>query len=91
MSPDGRFVAFVSDATSGGQQIFVRDRVAGKTERVTAGNGRSDFPAISAGGHYVAGMNVILQGRLLPAADMAEQFFRPLHEASLELGSLLVG
>ncbi len=36
-------------------------------------------------------MNVILQGRLLPAAEMAEQFFRPLHEASLELGSLLIG
>ena len=48
-------------------------------------------PVRDAGGHYVAGMNVILQGRLLPAADMAEQFFRPLHEASLELGSLLVG
>jgi len=48
-------------------------------------------PVRDAGGHYVAGMNVILQGRLLPAAEMAEQFFRPLHEASLELGSLLVG
>ena len=47
-------------------------------------------PVRDAGGHYVAGMNVILQGRLLPAADMAEQFFRPLHEASMELGSLLV-
>ena len=48
-------------------------------------------PVRDAGGHYVAGMNVILQGRLLPAVEMAEQFFRPLHEASLELGSLLVG
>ena len=48
-------------------------------------------PVRDAGGHYVAGMNVILQGRLLPATEMAEQFFRPLHEASLELGSLLVG
>src|SRR6266508_4581973 len=45
-------------------------------------------PVRDAGGHYVAGINVILPGRLLPAADMAEQFFRPLHEASLELGSL---
>ena len=48
-------------------------------------------PVRDAGGHYVAGINVILQGRLLPAGAMAEQFFRPLHEASLELGSLLVG
>ena len=48
-------------------------------------------PVRDAGGHYVAGMNVILQGRLLPEAEMAERFFRPLHEASMELGSLLVG
>jgi IclR family transcriptional regulator, pca regulon regulatory protein len=48
-------------------------------------------PVRDAAGHYVAGINVILQGRLLPAAEMAEQFFRPLHEAALELGSLLIG
>jgi len=48
-------------------------------------------PVRDAGGHYVAGMNVILQGRLLPATEMAEQFFRPLHEASLELDWLLLG
>ena len=41
-------------------------------------------------GHYVAGLNVILQGRLLSARDMTEQYFRPLHEAALELGSLLL-
>jgi len=48
-------------------------------------------PVRDAAGHHVAGINVILQGRLLPAAEMAGQFFRPLHEAALELGSLLVG
>ena len=48
-------------------------------------------PVRDAGGHYVAGINVILQGRLVPAAEMAERFFRPLHEASMELGSQLVG
>ena len=47
-------------------------------------------PVRDVAGHYVAGINVILQGRLLPAAEMAEQFYRPLHEASLELGSLLL-
>ena len=48
-------------------------------------------PVRDAGGHYVAGINVILQGRLVGAAEMAERFFRPLHEASMELGSQLVG
>ncbi|HTR58826.1 MAG TPA: IclR family transcriptional regulator C-terminal domain-containing protein [Casimicrobiaceae bacterium] len=48
-------------------------------------------PVRDVGGHYVAGINIILQGRLLSASDMAEQFYRPLHEASMELGSLLLG
>lgn len=47
-------------------------------------------PVRDGGGHYVAGMNVILQGRLASASEMAAQFFRPLHEASMELGSLLL-
>jgi IclR family transcriptional regulator, pca regulon regulatory protein len=47
-------------------------------------------PVRDVAGHHVAGINVILQGRLLPAADMAEQFYRPLHEAAMELGSLLL-
>jgi IclR family pca regulon transcriptional regulator len=47
-------------------------------------------PVRDSAGHYVAGINVILQGRLASANDMAEQFFRPLHEASMELGSLLL-
>ena len=42
-------------------------------------------------GHYVAGINVILQGRLITASDMTERFFRPLHEAAMELGSQLLG
>jgi IclR family pca regulon transcriptional regulator len=48
-------------------------------------------PVRDAGGHYVAGINVILQGRLLPVGEMAERFYRPLHDAALELGSLLLG
>lgn len=47
-------------------------------------------PVRDGGGHCVAGINVILQGRLASASDMAAQFFRPLHEASMELGSLLL-
>jgi len=47
-------------------------------------------PVRDTAGNFVAGINVILQGRLLSASDMASQFFRPLHEASMELGSLLL-
>jgi IclR family transcriptional regulator, pca regulon regulatory protein len=47
-------------------------------------------PVRDAGGHYVAGINVILQGRLIARDDMAERFFRPLHDAAMELGSLLL-
>jgi IclR family pca regulon transcriptional regulator len=47
-------------------------------------------PIQDSAGHYVAGINVILQQRLLSASDMTAQFFRPLHEAAMELGSLLL-
>jgi len=64
VSSDGRFVAFQSQAsnlvpndTNGVADIFVRDRVAGTTERVcdaTQANGPSSSPAISADGTVVA-------------------------------------
>jgi IclR family pca regulon transcriptional regulator len=47
-------------------------------------------PVRDAAGHYVAGINVILQGRLVPRAEMAERYYAPLHHAALELGSLLL-
>jgi IclR family transcriptional regulator, pca regulon regulatory protein len=47
-------------------------------------------PVRDSAGHYVAGINVILQGRLASSHDMADHFFRPLHDAALELGSLLL-
>jgi len=47
-------------------------------------------PVNDVGGHCVAGLNVILQGRLLDRAEMAERYYRPLHDAALELGSLLL-
>ena len=67
ISADGRFVAFASDATNlvsgdtnGAADVFVRDRQAGTTERVSvdsAGNqasgGDSLRPAISADGRFV--------------------------------------
>ena len=47
-------------------------------------------PVRDAGGHYVAGINVILQGRLVTRAEMAERFYQPLSHAAMELGSLLL-
>jgi len=66
ISGNGLVVAFESSATnlvagSTGSQIFVRDRVFGKTDLVSAnaltggpGNAASRVPAINADGHYVA-------------------------------------
>lgn len=67
ITPDGRYVAFFSQATNlvGGDtngvgDVFVRDRVASMTYRVsvsTAGteaNGASRYPQISPDGRYVA-------------------------------------
>ncbi len=70
LSADGQFVAFdsnatnlVADDTNFRTDVFVRDRTAGTTERVsvaadgTEGNGQSGFvdpPAISAEGRFVA-------------------------------------
>ncbi len=68
LSADGRYVAFMSYAstlvagdTNGAADIFVRDRQAGTTERVSvatngaqANSDSNDRPAISADGRYVA-------------------------------------
>jgi IclR family pca regulon transcriptional regulator len=47
-------------------------------------------PVRDAGGHYVAGINVIVQGRLMSDADMAERYLQPMRQAALELGSLVL-
>ncbi len=66
LSPDGRYLAFQSDASNlvsgdgnGAQDVFVRDLVAGSTERVSVGaggeaDGDSESASISSGGRYVA-------------------------------------
>ncbi|MFN0009325.1 MAG: IPT/TIG domain-containing protein [Planctomycetota bacterium] len=66
-SPDGRYVAFWSwtgnlapGDTNGAQDIFLRDRQLGTTERVsvaadgTQGNGDCKWAALSADGRYIA-------------------------------------
>ena len=47
-------------------------------------------PIRDTAGHYVAGTNVILQGRLDARAEMAERYYQPLQRAAMELGSLLL-
>jgi IclR family pca regulon transcriptional regulator len=47
-------------------------------------------PVRDAGGHYVAGINVIVQGRLMSEQDMADRYLRPMQQAALELGALLL-
>jgi len=47
-------------------------------------------PVKDIGGDLVAGLNVILQGRLVTAGEMAARFAQPLQDAASELGSLLL-
>jgi IclR family pca regulon transcriptional regulator len=47
-------------------------------------------PVRDAGGHYVAGINVIVQGRLMSEAEMAQRYLRPIGQAAMELGALLL-
>ncbi len=67
ISPDGRYVAFYSDATNlvaddtnGVSDVFRHDRETGITERVSVsstgeqGNGDCAYPTMSADGRYVA-------------------------------------
>jgi Tol biopolymer transport system component len=67
VSDDGQYVAFASTATNlvagdtnASDDLFVRDRMAGTTERASVatggaqGNGGCNYPAISSDGRYVA-------------------------------------
>jgi Tol biopolymer transport system component len=77
ISADGRYVAFHSAATNlvpgdtnGGDDVFLRDRLSGTTERMSIdsggvqGNSSSYFPSISADGRYVAFQS--FAGNLVP-------------------------
>jgi IclR family pca regulon transcriptional regulator len=47
-------------------------------------------PVRDASGYYAAGINVILQGRLMSEEEMAAKFYQPLYQAALALGAMLV-
>jgi Tol biopolymer transport system component len=66
-SADGRYIAFESDASNlvpgdsnGTSDVYLRDRIASTTERISVGPGGADtdgasaYPSISADGRYVA-------------------------------------
>lgn len=91
ISADARFVAFVSDATdvvpgdtNGVADIFLRDRQAGTTVRVSGANADapSDAPAISADGRYVAFTSeaALVRG---DTNGMADVFIRDMRTGSL--------
>jgi len=91
ISTDARFVAFVSDATNvvpgdtnGVADIFLRDRRAGTTVRVSGENADapSDAPAISADGRYVTFTS---EAALVPGDTngIADVFLRELRTGSL--------
>jgi IclR family pca regulon transcriptional regulator len=46
-------------------------------------------PVRDIAGQYVAGINVILQGRLISQTAMSEKFLQPMYKAAAELGALL--
>jgi hypothetical protein len=86
ISGDGRYVVFTSTATNlvtgdtnGVADVFVRDRSAGTTKRVSLGlaglqpNGASSYPTISRDGTYVAFQSVatnLVAGDLNGSADV---------------------
>jgi len=86
ISADGRYVAFESDATNlvpddtnEVRDIFVRDRVAGTTERVSVSttgvqsNGYCDVPSISADGRFVvfvSGASTLVPGHPNPVSNV---------------------
>jgi Tol biopolymer transport system component len=104
ISADGRFVAFASKAanlvsgdTNNGDDVFVRDRQTGRTERVSVktggaqANNASFGPAISADGRYVA---FISRATNLVAGDtngMDDVFIHDRVTGSTERVSLGVG
>ncbi|WBB81121.1 hypothetical protein O7606_07005 [Micromonospora sp. WMMD882] len=91
ISADARFVAFVSDAanlvpgdTNGVADVFLRDRRAGATVRVSGPNADapSDAPTISADGRYVAFTS---EAALVPGDTngVADVYVRDLRTGSL--------
>ena len=86
VSPDGRYVAFHSDATNlvtpatTGRQVFRKDLATGEVLLVSCdsagveGNGASEYASVSSGGRYVAFDSVATN--LVTPATSSRQIFR---------------
>jgi uncharacterized repeat protein (TIGR01451 family) len=103
ISADGRFVAFqslasnlVANDTNGKQDIFVHDRTANQTTRMSVdsagaqGNDRSRLPSINANGRYVAfesDASNLVTGDLNTYADIFvhDRLLNPANTADLQV------
>ena len=101
ISSDGQFVAFQSDATNlvandtnNNTDIFVHDRMADTTERISVdsggaqGNGDSFFPAISDDGRFVAFSS---EASNLVAGDTNNKVDIFVHDRQNDTTELIVG
>ena len=104
VSSSGRYVVFASEATNlvaddtnGASDIFLRDLVAGTTQRVsvaadgTQGDGDSLLPRVSGTGRYVA---FVSQAQNLVALDdnnSRDVFVRDLKTGAMEIASVSTG
>lgn len=99
ISADGMTVAFtslspvlVTGDTNGAQDVFVRDRAAGSTARVsvsssgTQGNGISTYPSISADGRFVLFKS--LADNLVPGSDTRQLYVHDRETGMTELASV---
>lgn len=97
ITPDGRYVVFSSVATNlvpgdtnGQSDIFVRDRVAGTTRRISVGvdgkqaNGWSSWPAVSDNGRFVAFQSWAANLVADDSNHSADVFVRDLVEGTTE-------
>jgi IclR family pca regulon transcriptional regulator len=74
--------AILVEARTGGY-AFSREQIEPRLSSLAV-------PVRDASGQYVAGINVLLQGRPPSAQEAAERYFHPLNEAANALGHLLM-
>jgi|GEM_PF-1224812 len=103
VSGTGRYVAFeststnlVSPPTSGDNQVYIRDTLAGTTILASVstsgaqGNGRSHYPGISADGRYVA-FQSLATDLVSPGTTGDQVFVRDLQTGTTTLVSVTAG
>lgn len=98
ISADGRYVVFASNASNliandsnNARDIFVRDRIANTTKRVSLANdssqanGASDLAAISANGRYIVFSSIASNLVAGDTNEMVDVFVRDLEAGTTEL------